>query len=488
MLPFKTLVSIDKKAAMPVYQQIANGLIAIIRKGMIKPGAAIPSSRVMAGVLQVHRKTIIAAYEELSAQDWIAAMPRKGITVSKHLPELKPVSFRRTADTSAYNSNPPNFFMKFCEAATVTAKKQTFRLVINDGFPDARIAPVDNLLRHYRLFFRKTYHEGLIMHGDAEGSVNLRSAIASFLSDTRAIHGGSSNILIARGAQMAIFIAARMLIKPGSTVIAGEPSYNVANMIFEHFGAKLIRVPVDENGIDVDAIEKICKNRKPALLYVIPHHHHPTTVTLSADRRMKLLDIIRNYKLPVIEDDYDYDFHYNRTPILPLASADHNGYVLYIGSITKSFASSVRIGYLVAGAEFIWQAARLREMIDIRGDVLMEEAMAVLFKNGDMQKHLKKAVKIYQERRDDFCSMLEAELGGITRFTRPAGGMSVWVQFDKKYAVSAVAKKVAAKGLFMADGGFYNSGKTNYNAVRMGFASLNKKELEDVGSILGSIK
>jgi len=130
------------------------------------------------------------------------------------------------------------------------------------------------------------------------------------------------------------------------------------------------------------------------LLYVIPHHHHPTTVTLSADRRMKLLDIIRNHKLPVIEDDYDYDFHYNRTPILPLASADHNGYVLYIGSITKSFASSVRIGYLLAGSEFIWQAARLREMIDIRGDVLMEEAMAILFKNGDMQKHLKNAVKI----------------------------------------------------------------------------------------------
>ena len=135
--------------------------------------------------------------------------------------------------------------------------------------------------------------------------------------------------------------------KPGAAVIVGEPSYRMANMIFEHFGARLIKVPVDDNGIDVDAIENICKKKRPDMLYVIPHHHHPTTVTLSANRRMKLLDIIRNFKLPVIEDDYDYDFHYNKTPILPLASADHNGYVLYIGSITKSFASSVRIGYLV---------------------------------------------------------------------------------------------------------------------------------------------
>ena len=488
MIPFKTLISIDKKAAMPVYQQIANGLINIIREGMIKPGTRIPSSREMAGVLQVHRKTIVAAYEELSAQDWITAIPRKEITVSKHLPELKPRSFRRTVNTASYNGSQANFFMRWREAASAPAEKQRFRLVINDGFPDARIAPVDNLLRHYRLFLKKTYQEGFIMHGDAEGSVNLRSAIASFLSDTRAIHSGNNNILITRGAQMAIFIAARMIIKPGSSVIVGEPSYSIANMIFEHFGAKLIKVPVDENGIDVDAIEKICKKKRPDLLYVIPHHHHPTTVTLSADRRMKLQDIIRNHKLPVIEDDYDYDFHYNRTPILPLASADHNGYVLYIGSITKSFASSVRIGYLLAGSEFIWQAARLREMIDIRGDVLMEEAMAILFKNGDMQKHLKKAVKIYQERRDSFCSMLESELGNITRFTTPAGGMSVWVQFDKKYTVSVVAKKLAGKGLFMGDGSFYNSGKVNYNAVRMGFASLNKKELEEVGSILRGIR
>src|SRR5207247_11252494 len=123
-IPFTTLISIDKKAALPVYQQIANGMIAIIREGMIKPGAVIPSSRAMAVMLQVHRKTIVAAYEELSAQDWITAAPRKGITVSKHLPELQPRSFRHIAKTTAYESNPVNFFMKLREAARAPVKKQ----------------------------------------------------------------------------------------------------------------------------------------------------------------------------------------------------------------------------------------------------------------------------------------------------------------------------------------------------------------------------
>ena len=203
---------------------------------------------------------------------------------------------------------------------------------------------------------------------------------------------------------------------------------------------------------------------------------------------MKLLDIIRAFQLPVIEDDYDYDFHYNKSPILPLASADHNGYILYIGSITKSFASSIRIGYLVAGNEFIWQAAQLREMIDIRGDIVMEEAMSVLFNNGDTQRHLKKAVKLYEERRNIFCGMLENELAGMASFTKPAGGMAVWVQFNKKYNLHTIVQKVAAKGIYMSDGSFYNTGKTNYNSLRMGFASMNKNEMEDVVRALKEIR
>ena len=127
-----------------------------------------------------------------------------------------------------------------------------------------------------------------------------------------------------------------MILSPGSTVIVGDLNYVLADRLFEQMGAKLIKVKVDENGIDVDEIENLCKKSTPDLLYIIPHHHHPTTVTLSKERRIKLLDIIRQYRFPVIEDDYDYDFHYENSPILPLASADHNGYVIYIGSISKT--------------------------------------------------------------------------------------------------------------------------------------------------------
>ncbi|HKO80098.1 MAG TPA: PLP-dependent aminotransferase family protein, partial [Chitinophagaceae bacterium] len=339
----------------------------------------------------------------------------------------------------------------------------------------------------YRYLLQRPSSDRQVMYGDPAGTVNFRTALTSFLTATRGLNIDISNLMITRGAQMAIYIAAGMLVKPGSSVIVGEPNYGTANSIFEQFGAKLLKVTVDENGIDVDAIEKLCRKKRPGMLYIIPHHHHPTTVTLSAARRMKLLSLIREYKLPVIEDDYDYDFHYSRSPILPLASADHGGYVIYIGSITKCFASAIRMGYLVAPEDFVSNAAHLKRMIDIRGDVLLEESLAILFNNGDMQKHLKKSLKIYQQRRDLFCDLLENEFHNKLSFVKPSGGMSVWVQFDKRYELKSIAEKAATQGLFMGDGSFYNTGKINYNALRMGFASLNEKEIQGAMGILKKI-
>lgn len=480
MFPYSSLIVIDKNALLPVYQQIANTFIGIIRDGVLKPGNQLPPSRQLADMLQVHRKTVVAAYEELAAQDWVETLPRKGIRVALKLPEIKPRKFKQERVVHPYEKETAGFFQQVRPSFATPEKNGNFKIVVNDGFPDARIAPVDNLLKQYRSFLKKSYAQHMFMRGEAQGTPNLRGQLASFLHKTRTIDINAGNVLITRGAQMAIFIAAGMVLKPGSTVVVGEPGYFMANNIFEHFGAKLIRVKVDENGIDVDAIERICKKKKPDLLYIIPHHHHPTTVTLSAERRMKLLEIIRTYSLPAIEDDYDYDFHYNNSPILPLASADHNGYVLYIGSVTKTLAPAIRIGYLVAGAAFIKQAAGVREMLDIRGDVLMEEALAVLYKNGEMQKHLNKAVKLYHERRDFLCDLLESELSEMVTFTRPPGGMSVWLQFKPAYKLPDVARIVAQQGIYINDGSLYNSGTVNYNALRVGFASMNEQEITEL--------
>jgi GntR family transcriptional regulator/MocR family aminotransferase len=484
MLPFKTLITVNKNASQAVYQQVANAIVDLIRHGTIRPGSYIPPSRTLADILQLHRKTIVAAYEELQSQDWIVSVPRKGMMVSVDLPELKPRNFKAAEKKFQYGGKSTNFFYRVSQAPVPDAKKNIYRFVITDGFPDARLAPMDALFRQYRYFLQRPFSDKQLMVGDLAGAANLRQALCGFLSDTRGLNIGHHNVLVTRGAQMAIYLAARLLLRPGAKVIVGEPGYEMANQIFEQFGAVLIKVHVDNDGIDVDEIEEICRRKKPDMLYVVPHHHHPTTATLSAARRMKLLSIIRTYKLPVIEDDYDYDFHFARSPILPLASADHGGYIIYIGSITKSFASTIRLGYMIATDDFVWQAAQVKKLIDIRGDVLMEEAFAILFNNGDMQKHLKKSVSLYRQRRDSFCSILDTEFAGRIHFAKPSGGMSVWTQFEKKYDLKKIALTAATHGLFLNANTGYNTGRTNYNAMRMGFASFNEKEMRSVMDIL----
>ncbi len=163
---------------------------------------------------------------------------------------------------------------------------------------------------------------------------------------------------------MGIFLASSVIISPGDEVIVGVPGYDMANITFQQLGAKLIYVPVDEDGIDVNAIEKLCEKKKIRMMYVIPHHHNPTTVTLSPERRMHLLKLATKHRFAIIEDDYDYDFHYSSKPIMPMASYDNRGNVIYIGTLTKTFAPAVRLGFVVAPKEFIQTVTYFRKNID----------------------------------------------------------------------------------------------------------------------------
>ncbi len=226
-----------------------------------------------------------------------------------------------------------------------------------------------------------------------------------------------------------------------------------------------------------DEIEFLCKKQKIKAVFLTSHHHHPTTVTLSAKRRIHLLNLAKTYHFAIIEDDYDYDFNYNHAPILPLASHDANGNVIYIGSFCKTVAPVFRVGYLVAPKSFITAAANFRRIIDRQGDALLELTFADFIKNGDLDRHIKKVLKIYKTRRDLFCELLQKELSDFFTFQIPKGGMAVWVTLSKKYDWYVVAKMAQKYHLEIGDWQRYDSANTKHNAVRMGFANYTTEEI-----------
>lgn len=469
MFPFEHVIHIEKESKTPIYQQIAISIINAIRSGSLKPKTLLPGSRELAKILGVHRKTVIAGYEELDAQGWVIITPRKHVAVSESIPLLKPKKWNETVLPTPYDND---LTIPFHTVAKFTKKKKADvipDILIDDGYPDIRLSPIDDLLKTYRSLTCRKHTAKSVHIGTAQGTQCLRQELVSYLSETRGLNISDGNLLITHGAQMCIYLSAQLLLDPTSNIIVGKPNYPVANKTFLQAGAKLIEVIVDEEGIDTDAIEAICKNKKINAVYVIPHHHYPTTVTLSVERRMKLLELSMQFSFTIIEDDYDYDYHYASSPYLPLASAGHLGNVIYIGSFSKVLDPSIRIGFMVAPENFIRQCTALRKIIDVGGDGYMQNALATLIKEGELKRHLKKAKKCYHQRRDFLDNLLKENLMKYITYTLPSGGMAIWVKLNTNFSVNELESPNEVQ-IIRID--------PEQNAFRFGFASLNEKELE----------
>jgi GntR family transcriptional regulator / MocR family aminotransferase len=481
----RELIKIEPASENALYLQIANAMIYNIRTGRLRRGLKLPGSREISVDLKVHRKTVLAALDELQAQGWIEMIPRKGTFVVQHLPEIKPRKIISDQTTGQY---PAKTIFQLDESKIPQFPADNFpdtnAIVITDGSPDVRLAPTVMLTRELRSITQQSAFRKYFMYGSSTGPAYLRETLASFLSDTRALPVSSENILITKGAQMGIYLATKLLVKPGDNIVVGDPGYFAANLTFQEAGATINRVNVDADGIDVDAIESLCRKKKVRLVYVIPHHHHPTTVTLIPERRLRLLELAAKYRFAIIEDDYDYDFHYTSNPVLPMASLDHHGNVIYIGTLSKTLAPSIRVGFMVAPENFINAISNLRRVIDWQGDSIMEMAIARLYSNGTIGRHIKKVVKLYHERRDHFCNLLNEKLQDKVSFKIPDGGMSVWATFVGT-EVKKISERAARKKLIMSDGTIYQ-GKKKTNSIRLGFASLNIKEQEKAVDILSS--
>jgi GntR family transcriptional regulator/MocR family aminotransferase len=477
MLPFKNLIQIEKNAAEAVFKQLARQIILLIQQGVLLPGTDLPSTRLLANELGVHRKTVMAAFSELIAEDWIQSRERIGYKVPALLPVIKPRTYSGHSNIQ-YTSVPEFIFDGMGSIPDLPFIPKKFKVLIDDGFPEPSVVPVGAISKEYRSLLTHANLKKSSLSWNIDGSEGFRDSLTWFLNETRGLNIQTENLLVTRGAQSAIFIAASLIIKPGDKVIVSDPSYFMANAVFTQLGAELIYVPVDHSGVDVQAIEAALAENDIKLLYIIPHHHHPTTVTLSSQRRIRLLELIKQYKLPVIEDDYDYDFQYQESPYLPLASAVHDGNVIYIGSLTKVLGANFRLGYMVSSPRFLQSAIRFKSLFDLRSDALMEGTVSHLIQNGEFSRFINKANKLYALRCNYAAELITSRLGDFVEFDKPQGGMALWLRFSPELPLREIISRASSNGLQLAGSAYYGANGKNMNAIRFGFASVNENEME----------
>jgi GntR family transcriptional regulator/MocR family aminotransferase len=251
-------------------------------------------------------------------------------------------------------------------------------------------------------------------------------------------------------------------------------------------GACLVPIPVDGDGLSTDHLEAVAETQRLRAVFVTPHHHFPTTVTLSPSRRLKLLELARQHRFAIIEDDYDHEFHYDGRPILPLGSADPAGVVIYVGSLSKTLAPGLRLGYIAASRRVIGHLTEYRALLDTQGDQVLEAAVAELLEDGEVQRHIRRVRRVYRGRRDAMAALLSTELGDAASVKVPVGGTALWVRVAADVDVDRWSRLAAAQGVIFETGDRFSFDNQPLPNIRIGFAGYQEAELAEAVRLLAS--
>lgn len=469
-------ITLSQDSGVAIYMQIAQKIIEEIKIGRLASSTAMPGSRYLATKLSVNRKTVILAYDELISQGWLTAENRRGTFVSNNLPKFQ--SLERL---------PNIHFEGNLEARSSLYTQQPVRqqshnsldnvINFNDGIPDARLIPFEVLSRAFRHALVGTSRVNCLGYDNPRGMMPLRKSITTMLNIERGLHVDVDNVCIVRGSQMGIFLAARVLVKPNDVVVVEHLTYPPARDAFKSCGATILSVGLDEQGLNVDELEALCKKQTIRAIYVTPHHQFPTTVMMTANRRLKLLMLAEQYDFLIIEDDYDHEFHFAHHPVLPLASTDNSGRVVYVGSMSKVLAPGLRIGYIVAPAVFIDRCATEIMLIDRQGNSVTELVVAELIDSGEVKRHIRRTYKIYEERRDLLETLITNSLSTAIKFDMPQGGLAFWIGVNQEINLDHLVNRAKHENVIILPGSMFTESNSHIQAIRMGFGSLNNLEL-----------
>ncbi len=475
---------IERDQGTALFLQIARRIADHVRHGRLRAAQPLPGTRDLARTLGVHRNTVIAAYRELAAEGWITTHAGRGTFVSSELPDPAPRPFAPRT-----RSSPPALARAAYPLRPGPAPWLPLGavegLALSGGKPDLALVPARALARAYR---RTLQRRGRVVLGyaDPRGHERLRTAIADMLVGLRAVPATPDHVVVTRGGQMALALVARAVLAPGDVVAVESLGYPPAWQAMRDAGATLVPIEVDRDGLVVDAIARLVRRRRLRAVYCTPHHQCPTTVSLSPGRRMALIELARRHRFAIIEDDYDHEFHYDGRPLLPLASADPDGQVIYVGTLSKVFAPGLRIGYVAAPLDVAERVAVCRSYLDLCGDPALEVALAELFEEGEVQRHMRRARRVYRSRRDALARALRLRLSGTLRFRIPSGGMSLWCTGTKRLDVERWAARCARAGVRFHTARWFAFDGQPRPALRLGFAPLAEPDMERAVEIMAA--
>jgi GntR family transcriptional regulator / MocR family aminotransferase len=443
---FLPTICVDAHSDSPIYKQLYDWFRLAILERRLRPCQRVPSTRSLAIELKISRIPVLSAYEQLLSEGYLQSFGGAGTCVARSIPEdvFRPVSQarRRTG-----RHNRPRRISRHLEEAMSIPQ-----------FPDARILgafrtclpaldqfPVNVwsslLARHSR-----DRSAELMAYGDPMGYAPFRETIAEYLGAARSVRCDASQVMVVAGSQQGLQISARALFDARDCVWMEEPGYPKARQTLVLAGTIPVPVPIDHEGLDVE--EGLRRYPDARAAYITPSHQYPTGVTMSAGRRMLLLDWAARTGSWIIEDDYDSEYRFTSRPVASLQGLDSDDRVIYIGTLSKVLFPALRLGYLVIPKDLLGAFRTARGATDIFSTTLFQAALTDFIREGHFARHIRRMRLLYKQRCETLTEAIRSKMGAELEIISADGGMHLAALLPPDVDDTVVSQKAADAGVF----------------------------------------
>lgn len=465
-------VVFDKEAKLPFYRQIYNGYRDLILSGLLRPGQRLPSTRALAAELAISRLPVVNAFEQLLHEGYLVGKVGSGTFVSESIPDelAKPVVHPvAQADARTSQQEGRAAFRKLPNAFRVS-------LPALDEFPHALWARL--VSKHARAASME-----MMAYNGPRGLLELRCAIASYLRTARAVRCDAAQVIVVSGSQMALQLCATVLVSAQTPVFLEEPGYPGARGALGITGASLIPVPLDEEGIAMNALDNH-KSEAGGVVYVTPSHQYPLGTSMSAARRLELLQWANSRHGWILEDDYDSEYRYASRPLGSLQGMDSASRVIYIGTFSKVLFPALRVGYMVVPEVLVKPFLQAREALDIFSPTLYQAVLTEFLEQGHFARHLRRMRGIYLQRRDLLLAGIRQMTAGLLEAGNSDAGMHLTAFLPPQVDDCLLVEAAASVGVSASPLSACYLGSNPRSGLVLGFGGIRPRQVRPAVSKL----
>lgn len=481
------LVQLNRDTLTPLYTQIVAEIRQMIVNGSLKIGDRLPANRELAKTLGVNRNTVTTAYSELAAEGLITSRIGSGTYISAvpvpadssrkaHEKAPSPMSWESLLSVQSRD----NWLQ---EMGSFDTRRDAISLSL--ALPSADLFPLDDFRRCVDTVLRRQGRV-LLQLGTTSGYAPLQEYIAGQLT-LSGVRVSPEEVLITNGCQQSLDLIRQILVGPGEEVALENPTYPGALSVFCSSSSKYFSVPVGPQGIDLNVLEDVLSQRRAKLIYVVPSFQNPTGATMNAVSRRRLIGIAERYRVPIVEDDIYRELRYDGPDIAPVKALDEHGLVIYISSFSKVGFPGLRVGWIAAPRIVVDHLNRAKQRSDLHASLLAQAAIYEFAQRGLLAKHIKRVKKAYSERRDSMLDSLQKHFPDESSWSRPEGGMSVWVRLPESLNSKQLLIQALESGVTFISGDHFYSSSPQQNMMRLSFTLATPQAIEEAVTRLGTL-